>query len=51
MMALEYARSLSDDVTAVYVAIDPEEEKPSGASGQYGVAAHGWLFSNHPIGL
>lgn len=27
MMALEYARSLSDDVTAVYVAIDPEEEE------------------------
>ena len=26
MVALEYARSLSDDVTAVYVAIDPEEE-------------------------
>ena len=27
MMALEYARSLSVDVTAVYVAIDPEEEE------------------------
>ncbi|MCC6458532.1 MAG: APC family permease [Caldilineaceae bacterium] len=26
MVALEYARSLSDDVTAVYVAIDPEQE-------------------------
>jgi amino acid transporter len=26
MVALEYARSLSDDVTAIYVAIDPEQE-------------------------
>jgi amino acid transporter len=26
MAALEYARSLSEDITAVYVAIDPEEE-------------------------
>jgi hypothetical protein len=26
LIALEYARSLSDDVTAVYVAIDPEQE-------------------------
>jgi hypothetical protein len=26
MVALEYARSLSDDITAVYVSIDPEQE-------------------------